>query len=321
MSGKLGDIAALTDPDCGAAQSGGELAALLEALNSLPALAREGRETSAGVLLESMRYSLGLRGKRARGLLVLLVAQGWSEPWQNALDCAHAVEMVHTASLIVDDLPSMDNAATRRGQPTNHVQFGQPVAILSSIALLSEALRLLSTSDQLAQDQRNLAVSCLASAIGPDGMAAGQIRDLTPPGDTQTDVEVTHALKTGTLFAAAAELGCIAAGVDGPRKWLLSDFGMLLGKAFQEFDDLIDVATASRKAGKDTGKDVGKPTIVGLLGREKAEEHALRQVGLALECLEAAGIEARELRQYTLDLTRAMRAMIGPAQSIKGGMA
>lgn len=106
------------------------------------------------VLAASMSYSMALRGKRVRGLLVLMVTDGFGIDWQRALDCARAVEMVHTASLIIDDLPSMDDAGTRRGQATNHVQYGEATAILAAIALLSEALVLLSTSRSLTDGQR-----------------------------------------------------------------------------------------------------------------------------------------------------------------------
>ncbi len=321
MSGQVHNIKAITRPLSEPDQKSEFIAELLSALNELPELPCAGDASSGDLLCRSMQYSLGLRGKRSRGLLVLLITQGWGKPWQYAMDCANAVEMVHTASLIIDDLPSMDDAATRRGEPTNHVKFGEPVSILTGISLLSEALRLLATSEQLNPKQRNLAVSCLASAIGPVGMAAGQMRDLSPPGATLADVELTHALKTGSLFAAAAELGCVAAEIEGPRKWMLSDFGMLLGKAFQELDDLIDVCTAVHIAGKDTDKDDGKPTVVGLLGYESAEKRALRQVELALECLEASGINAGELRHYTLDLTRTMRKIIGRSATMTSGAA
>ena len=317
MGGQIEHIEALTNPEAGSDEPSALVSELLTALAKPPEIPYVGSTTSDELLVRSMRYSLGLRGKRARGLLVLLIAHGWGKPWQTAMDCARAVEMVHTASLIIDDLPSMDNAATRRGEPTNHVKFGEPAAILAGIALLSEALRTLASSSQWASGQRAAAVACLASAIGASGMAAGQMRDVAPPGATLADVELTHALKTGSLFAAAAELGCIASGVDGPRKWMLSDFGMLLGKAFQEFDDLIDVSASSHVAGKDLRKDVGKPTVVGIVGRDSAAKLALRQVALALECLQASCINEQELRPFTLDLTRTMRRLVGDTPDLR----
>lgn len=321
MTGHLGDIDELTAPVSGSDQPSALVTQMISALSLTPDIRAAGDQSSGDIVNEAMRYSLKLRGKRARGLLVLLIADGWGKPWAQATDCAHAVEMVHTASLIIDDLPAMDDAYTRRGEPTNHVKFGEPAAVLAGVALLSEALRHLAASEQLDAEQRNQAVICLGSAIGPTGMSAGQMRDICPPEPSLANVELTHALKTGTLFAAAAELGCIAAGVNGPRKWMLSDFGMLLGKAFQEFDDLIDVSTSTRDAGKDTQKDKAKPTVVDILGRDAAMKRALRQIEMALDCLEASRIQADELRRYTLDLTRAMRAVIGEAaQPVSGGV-
>ncbi|MGI9422507.1 MAG: polyprenyl synthetase family protein, partial [Hyphomicrobiaceae bacterium] len=159
-------------------------------------------------------------------------------------------------------------------------------------------------------EQRTIAVAALASAIGPDGMTGGQQRDLFPLGTDLADIEITHAMKTGALFAAAAEIGCIVAGVSGPHKWMLSDFGMLLGKAFQEFDDLLDKCADLPSLGKDTDQDANTPTIVDLLGHEKAERRALRQIGMAFECLDASAANGAELRRYVLDLTRLMRAQI-----------
>ncbi|MEQ8825439.1 MAG: polyprenyl synthetase family protein [Filomicrobium sp.] len=311
MNGDTVDINVLTCPSSGAAQPSALLSDLIVALAHAPAIPGIEDGASAELLRKSMHYSLELRGKRARGLLVLLIAEGWNAPWQSALDCAHAVEMVHTSSLIVDDLPSMDNASLRRGEPSNHEKFGEPTAVLAGISLLSEALRLLASSKELSPGQRNDAVACLTSAIGPVGMAAGQMRDIYPVASAVEDVEFTHALKTGSLFAAAAELGCIAAGIDGPRKWMLSDYGMLLGKAFQEFDDLIDVAAPTQASGKDAQKDKDKPTVVSIVGREVAAKRALRQVAMSLECLEASCIQSKELHRFTLELTRAMRRTVG----------
>jgi len=310
MNNSTDDVKAVTSPLSTAIEVPQLFNEMLGDLRSVMGVHTSAGGNSVDTLHEAMNYSLGLRGKHARGLLVLLVVKGWGKPWRQALDCAKAIEMVHTASLIIDDLPMMDDATTRRGKPTNHVKFGEQVSILAAIALLSEALKLLASCPDLSAEQRHMAVTCVASAIGPDGMSGGQIRDLSPPGREIADIELTHALKTGTLFAAAAELGCIAADIRGPHKWLLSDFGMLLGKAFQEFDDLIDVTTAQELAGKDTLKDGAKPTIVSSIGFEAAERRAIQQIATALDCLHAAGIDHKELRQFTLDLTRTMRTMI-----------
>ncbi|HFB2048260.1 MAG TPA: Geranylgeranyl diphosphate synthase [Hyphomicrobiaceae bacterium MAG_BT-2024] len=279
-------------------------------LSSQMYICASGSSITTDILHEAMNYSLGLRGKYARGLLVLLVMTGWNKPWRSAIYCAKAVEMVHTASLIIDDLPSMDNASLRRGKATNHTKFGEPISILTAISLLSEAFKLLASCPELNAEQRHLAVTCLASSIGLNGMSSGQMRDLVSLKTEIADIELTHALKTGTLFAKAAELGCIAANVSGEQKWLLSDFGMQLGKAFQELDDIIDVATVSKSTGKDTSKDTSKPTIVAILGIKKAEQRAIKQVAKALDCLKSSTAKKSHLRQFTLNLTRAMLAMI-----------
>lgn len=260
-----------------------------------------------------MDYSLGLSGKQARGHLLLLVAAGWAGDWKVAQDCARAVEMVHTASLIIDDLPAMDDALLRRGEPTNHLKFGEPTALLAAIAMLSEAFQIIASSSGLAADQRADAVAALAKAVGPEGMTGGQQLDMAPIGGGIEDIELVHAMKTGALFAAAAEIGSIAAGISGPRRWLISDFGMLLGKAFQEFDDLIDKHSDGAAAGKDLHKDTHKPTLAEILGREKAEARALKQIALALECLEASGLRQDDLRHYVLSLTQKLRSKLTAA--------
>lgn len=310
MNEMVGDIDFLTASSRDRLPPSQLTATMLEELSRAVRVSETDHRQSGDTLREAMDYSLALRGKRVRGIFVLLIMDGWSKPWLQAMDCAHAIELVHTASLIVDDLPSMDDARTRRGAAANHVRFGEPVSILASIALLSEAHRQLASSRFLSNEQRSLAVTCLAGAVGPDGMTGGQLRDLYPSSIELEDVEVTHAMKTGSLFASAAELGCIAAGFDGAHRKVLKDFGMLLGKAFQEFDDLLDVACAGQVAGKDVDKDRGKPSFVNRLGLERAEKHAIDQISLALECLEASRIRSDELRRFTLGLTREMRSKI-----------
>ncbi len=259
------------------------------------------------VLHGAMAYSMALRGKRARGLLVLLVADAYKSDWRDALVLAHAVEMVHTASLIIDDLPSMDNAATRRGEPTNHVKYGEATAILAGIALLSEALVLLARAPGLSDGQRAAAVACLGSSVGLEGMTDGQQRDLFPVGRSIAHIDLTHARKTGALFAAATELGAIAAGKTGRERAHMSKFGMLLGKAFQGFDDLLDVACTTEALGKDTGKDVGKPTFVACLGYDQADQRAVAQINEALGCLQASGTATVGLVGFVQELSNQMR--------------
>lgn len=309
MSDTKIDIDALTRPQ---ADVGEPSAASKAMFSAVAAGVPPGTEPlgKPNTLLEAMDYSLGLRGKQARGHLLLLVAASWATDWQKALSCAHAVEIVHTASLIIDDLPAMDDASLRRGEPTNHRRFGEPTAILAAIALLSDAFQMIADCEKVAAEPRAEAVAALAKSVGPQGMAGGQQLDLRPVGQAESDIELVHAMKTGALFAAAAEIGSIVAGIGGPRRSLMREFGMLLGKAFQELDDLIDKHGDIRHEGKDLDQDRSKPTLVHLLGREDAEAHALAQVGLALEYLEAAGVEGRDLRHYVLSLTQTMRGKL-----------
>lgn len=267
-------------------------------------------DSRVDVLTASMNYSLGQAGKYARGQLVFLAARAWQVDWRKAMDCACAIEMIHTASLIIDDLPAMDDAGLRRGIAANHVKFGEATAILAGIGLISEAFRVLASAPDMSAEQRNDAVAALAAAVGPEGMTGGQQRDLQGAATDQAGIQMTHAMKTGALFSVAAELGAIAAGVQGPGRWFMRDFGMLLGRAFQEFDDLIDRHSSNDVAGKDTGKDVGKPTLVRLLGRDAAEAHALGLVQTSLECLSATGADRADLQDYVVLLTATLRAKL-----------
>jgi geranylgeranyl diphosphate synthase type II len=220
---------------------------------------------------------------------------------------ARAVEVVHAASLIVDDLPAMDDAALRRGVAATHHAFGEATTILASIALIAEAFEVIAGADIDAAARAQAAVA-LGRAIGPDGMAGGQERDVAGTARTEADVALVHAMKTGALFAAAVEIGTVAAGIEGPRRWLMSDFGMLVGKAFQEFDDLIDAFGTAEQSGKDVGQDGGKVTFVSLQGSVAAERHALGHVQLALECLAASGAREDELEAFVLSLVATMRS-------------
>ena len=279
-------------------------------IQRLSAQVRANDEAACAQLQEAINYSLQTPGKCVRGHLLLLTSEAWGADWQTSLDCAAAVEIVHTASLIMDDLPAMDDATVRRGKTASHLRFDQPTALLATISLLSDAFAEIANSTSLSADRRCQALAALAGAVGTRGMAGGQHRDLFPPEDNMDNLELTHAMKTGSLFAASAEIGSIAAGIGGPRRWMMRDFGTLLGKAFQQFDDLLDRHSAVSAIGKDVGKDQFKPTIVRLVGREEAEHHALRHTALALECLEASGAAHEPLRTLVISLIRSMRSKI-----------
>ncbi len=204
-------------------------------------------------------------GKRLRPLLVLLAGQALGARTAALLDLACAVEMVHCASLVLDDMPAMDNALLRRGQPTVHLRFGQDTAMLAAVALVSEACRITAAAPQLPATVRAEAVQVLCAAIGPQGLVRGQYRDLHDAGATRRPDSVAEAndLKTGVLFACCLELAAQAAArLDAVAP--LREAAFALGQAFQLRDDLEDEAPAAGR--EDAGQDRGKGTLVELLG-------------------------------------------------------
>lgn len=239
--------------------------------------------TSAG------RYTLLQGGKRIRGLFTMMVTSAWGCPIERAVDVAAAVEMIHAASLIIDDLPCMDDGSLRRGLPTNHVVHGEATAILAAFALMGEAFAVVAGSSALADRQRTEATAALAAAIGPPGLTGGQYEDLYASAATLDAVERVHRSKTAALFVAAAELGSIAAGIGGPRRTLMMDCGACLGLAFQALDDFIDVSDTAAVAGKDVLQDQARANIVTIAGDDVAVARIARHIATARDCAEASG--------------------------------
>ncbi len=251
------------------------------------------------VLREAVRYALLSPGKRLRPVLTLLSAEHFGPPGREArrraaaaaLDVGCAIEMVHAASLILDDLPCMDDAELRRGRPTVHKRFGEDMAVLAAIALLNQAYATAAAAPDLPADARLGLVQALTAAVGFDGLAAGQARDLRDR-DVLAEATPLHELnrqKTGVLFIAAVEGGARAAGaldgrLDGARA-----FARGLGEAFQILDDLLDATGTSEAAGKDVGQDGGKPTVVSLIGADGARAEMHRRLRSALDHLDDVG--------------------------------
>jgi farnesyl diphosphate synthase len=208
--------------------------------------------------------------------------------------------MVHTASLILDDLPSMDDASTRRGRPTCHVAHGEATAVLAAFALQNRAFEILGEGWPGGPDAwvRAGLTRDLALAIGLDGMIAGQATDLEMTDvliDFQT-LEFIHSRKTGALFTASAELGAAAARASASERAAVSAYAKNLGLAFQVVDDLIDATGAAKDAGKDVGKDVRKATFVSFSGVEGASELARELVVASIDALRGFGTKAEPLR-------------------------
>lgn len=242
-------------------------------------------------------------GKRLRPYLLHLVA-GDAADGDCVLDMAVALEMVHTASLIVDDLPSMDNAALRRGRPTTHAAFGEATAILTAIGLLNHAISIANHLPGTDDHRRNALVAILSGVMGWQGLVAGQELDLHGfserddlSGDALGRITRINALKTGALLCAAVEAGAILGGRADEERSLLRRFGEDLGQAFQIADDLADMLADSAAIGKDSRQDVGKETYLAVYGVEEAFRRCRALLASADEALVRAGLAPDPFRQ------------------------
>jgi len=240
-------------------------------------------------LAEAMAYAVLGGGKRLRPAIVRLCCTALGGRDEDCAPAAAALELVHAYSLVHDDLPCMDDDDLRRGRPTCHKVFGEAMAVLAGDALQAKAFELLARGQgERAREWTRV----LARAAGVDGMVGGQALDMTLPGQSPRvdEVQAMHALKTGALFAAAAEMGAIAALADGDRREAARRFGAALGGLFQAVDDVLDVTGDAQTLGKTPGKDARheKATLVAALGLEGARGEVER-------------LEARA-RQAALDL-------------------
>lgn len=245
----------------------------------LDLIKKDGAYEKFSLLEESMRYSLMAGGKRLRPCLVIEFAKLFGASTCHCIDYACAIEMIHTFSLIHDDMPCMDNDELRRGKPTNHMVYGEATALLAGDALLAFAFETIE-SKALSDRQNFLAAKTLAHHTGVCGMCAGQHIDLQSEGkkiDAET-LETLHAKKTGALIKCACALGCIAAGkYSGTEEFSDAfEYAEKIGLAFQIADDILDVSGDEKKLGKKCGSDEKeeKNTYVTLFGIEKAKEMA-----------------------------------------------
>ncbi len=254
-----------------------------------------------GRLLEAMRYSLFAGGKRLRPFLVLSGADLFEVPRAWSVNTAAAIEMVHTYSLVHDDLPAMDDDDLRRGKPTCHIAFDEATAILVGDSLLTLAFEAVTTPAGHPDAAVRAEIACaLAQAAGADGMAGGQAIDLAAESRDLTLEEVIQLqrLKTGALFGFSCEAGPILAGEDGAARGALRDYAACIGLAFQIADDLLDYEGTEADLGKAVGKDAaaGKATFVGLLGADEARRRAEALVDDAIAALSAFDEKAAPLR-------------------------
>ena len=237
-------------------------------------------------LFESMRYSLLAGGKRIRPILVLEFCRICGGDWEKALPFAAAIEMVHTYSLIHDDLPCMDNDDYRRGRLTNHKVFGEAQAVLAGDGLLTAAFDTAASADAEPEKIVRI-VRILANAAGEQGMVGGQVLDID--GEcrklSEAQVHTIHRLKTGALIRAACCMGVAAAGGSQSQMAAARDYAEAIGLAFQIRDDMLDVLGDAKKLGKATGMDVNKNTFVTFYGIEGCRARIAAENEKALQAL------------------------------------
>ncbi|HLH44704.1 MAG TPA: farnesyl diphosphate synthase [Bryobacteraceae bacterium] len=252
------------------------------------------------VIHRAMRYSLFAGGKRIRPLLAIASAEAVFEPAAGIETAACSLELIHTYSLIHDDLPALDNDDLRRGRPTCHKVFGEAIAILAGDALLTLAFQVLSQLE-LDAERRVRLVRELAAASGTvGGMIGGQVNDLEGEGKAPTPrlLESIHHAKTGALLRASVRLGAIYAGADCEQLKALSEFGSHIGLAFQIVDDVLDVEQPSEALGKTAGKDARqqKITFPAVYGLERSREMAEQERLAAHLALAGLGVRAQRLK-------------------------
>lgn len=248
-------------------------------------------EAPYGTLREAMRYSVLAGGKRVRPVLTLAFCDALGGEWRKALPFACALELVHTYSLIHDDLPCMDNDDFRRGKLTCHKVYGETMAVLAGDALQPEAFQLIASAPGMTERQRLDAVFVLAKACGGDGMVAGQVLDVEGKCGNESEVKMLHSLKTGAMICAAAELGCIAAEGSVDVRLRAVEYGKHIGLAFQVRDDMLDVIADESEFGKPVGSDreEGKVTFVDLLDLEGCAALVEQETKLAQSTLSSLG--------------------------------
>ena len=239
-------------------------------------------------LFEAMDYSLYAGGKRLRPCLTMEFCRLCCGDWKKAAPFASAVEMIHTYSLIHDDLPSMDNDDFRRGNPTNHKVYGEAMAILAGDALLTDAFMIAASQPLDDPEKLGLAISVLGHNAGSLGMVGGQVLDISSEARQLTEQEVLdiQTRKTGALINSACVLGVIAGGGDEDQIAAAAQFAAGIGLAFQIRDDMLDVIGTAEEMGKGVGTDAVKNTFVRLYGLETCEKLVQQYTDLAISALD-----------------------------------
>jgi len=253
-------------------------------------------------LSESMIYSLEAGGKRIRPMLIQAVLNDFGQTHPDAITVGTAVEMIHTYSLIHDDLPSMDNDDFRRGKPTNHKVYGEAVAILAGDALLTYSFGVLARMESVEADSKIRLISLLSETAGAEGMVGGQVMDLE--GESKqlslSELEQVHIHKTGALMRFSIEAGAILAGLSRSETAILRNFAYHVGLAFQIQDDILDITGTTEQLGKTAGKDIvsEKSTYPALLTLSGAKEKLAMHHAEAISALESLPLKDDMLRRF-----------------------
>lgn len=267
-------------------------------LNSKPTLYEDVRD--------AMRYSVSIGGKRIRPCLLMEFADICGGDREDALNIAAALEMVHTYSLIHDDLPCMDNDDMRRGMPSCHKKFGEDIALLAGDALLTLAFNVISTCKNSNPDNILKCVNILSDFAGVDGMVGGQVIDLQSEEKRVDDKTLLQmcTLKTARLIQAACLMGCVISNASEEEQKAAFDFGYNLGVAFQIVDDILDVTSTTEELGKPIGSDSqnNKSTFSSTLGLETARKLANEYTEKAIESLKPFGESANLLKDFTRNI-------------------
>ncbi|ERI91336.1 putative geranyltranstransferase [Clostridiales bacterium oral taxon 876 str. F0540] len=254
-------------------------------------------------LYDAMAYSINLGGKRIRPILMLLTYSIYNNNYEKIMPMAAAIEMIHTYSLIHDDLPCMDDDDLRRGKPTNHKVFGEALAVLAGDALLNEAMNIM--FDFCIKEDKNSLRACriISQAAGAEGMIGGQVVDMLSEGKSISTEELLymHSKKTGELIKASILAGAVMGGASNEEEMLLNNFGEKLGLAFQIKDDILDVTSSKDVLGKTVNADVNnnKTNFISTYGLEKCKELCVSLTNECINTLSAIDKDTAELKRLT----------------------
>ena len=258
------------------------------------------------LIYDAASYSLNVGGKRIRPILFMLVYFMYKGEDKEVIDMAAAIEMIHTYSLIHDDLPCMDNDDLRRGKPTNHKVYGENIAVLAGDALLNEAMILLMDFSIKHGKEALVAAREIAYAAGVDGMIGGQVVDIINEGKiiSKEELNYMHLKKTGELIRSSIVAGAILAEADKSEIDLLNKFGMNLGLAFQIKDDILDVTGDVEKLGKNTLADVNKSNFITMYGLEECKVMCEDLTAECITILDKISVNTDILKELTIELLK-----------------